>query len=265
MPDGLSPRSTMPPMGAVDLSTETPIGEEHWVRDRIVPTLMWGREQSGFHSRVHVANYYSLLKPDEHPDATVIVDLINGGGNRVASHEGQLGPEQHLQLEVADLVSTFEGTIAVRLVPKQTLEHNHRYIGTLYFVTWYDEAGHIQFSHEQNRMTFEPAGRPRTYLSPGILVRPELDIAFILQNSYFGAEPMQNDSVEIALVDAGGRELAARQAQLPARTSTVLSLAETFGQLPVMDTIAIRVRGNHLNHPFTFVSHANGDFALHHF
>ena len=248
-----------------DVGTGT--GEAFWVRDRIVPTLMWGRERGPFHSRVHVANYYSLLRPDDRIEATVVIDLIDSVGAHVASYQQELGPEEHVQVEVSALVPEFEGTIAVRLLPHTSIEHSHRYLGTLYFVSWYDDAGHVQFSHEQNRMTFDVDQPVRTFLSPGIFLRPELTVSAVLQNNYFGAAPLPTEDVELALVDVDGTELAVETVRLPARHARVFPLAELFPDAIGRErgTVAVRARGRHLNHPFTFVQHANDDFSIHHF
>jgi hypothetical protein len=252
-------------MTVVQTPGEARTGEANWVRERVVPTLMWGREDGAFHTRVHVANYYSLMGGDGPVTATALVDLVDTGGAVVAAYEHRLEPEQHLQLDLRDLVASFEGTIAVRLLPTPAPQHSHRFIGTLYFVSWFDDHGHVQFSHEQNRMTFEQDVNERTFLSPGVLLRPEVSLGFIVQNSYFGDEPLADDSIEVAVLDDRGNELGAKRLQLPARTSRVVDV-DSFAQgLASHQTVALRVRGRHLNHPFTFVRHTSGDFSIHHF
>ena len=254
-------------MSTTRTTISTGLGESFWVKDRIAPTLMWARERGSFHSRVHVANYYSLLKPDDRIRATAVVDLITSDGNHIASHQEELGPEEHVQVEVVDMEPDFEGTVAVRLLPHTSIEHSHRYLGTLYFVSWYDDEGHVQFSHEQNRMTFDVEQPPRTFLSPGIFLRPELDVNFVLQNNYYGDTPLVSEVVEVALVDADGVDLYKAEFRLPARNSRVLSIDDVFPGAAerARGTVAVRARGSHLNHPFTFVNHANGDFNVHHF
>jgi len=247
--------------------TSAGVGETFWVKDRIVPILMWGREGAGFHSRVHVANYYSLLKPDEAVAGTVLLDLISSNGDLVASEKFDLGPEEHVQVEVGSLLADFEGTIAVRLVPRAELAHPHRYLGTLYFVSWHDDDGHIQFSHELNRMTFDVENPVRTYFSPGIFLRPELAVNVILQSSYFGDEPLPAEQISMALVDVDGKDLATASVSMPARTSKVVALTDLFQGAAerARGTVAIRIRAARLNHPMTYISHANGDFNIHHF
>ena len=252
-------------MTVVQTPAEARTGEANWVRERVVPTLMWGREDGTFHTRVHIANYYSLMGGEEPVSAIALVDLVDADGTVVGSIERPLEPEQHLQLDVRDVVSSFEGTIAVRLLPNPPPAHSHRFIGTLYFVSWFDDLGHVQFSHEQNRMTFEQDVSERTFLSPGVLLRSEVQLCFIVQNSYFGAEPLADDTIEVAVLDDRGNELGTRRMQLPARTSRVIDVESVAPGLAPHQSIAVRVKGRHLNHPFTFVRHASGDFSIHHF
>jgi hypothetical protein len=240
-------------------------GEGGWVRERVVPTLMWARETTGFHTRIEAANYYSLLWPERDVVATLLVDFIDERGELVGQHEQTLGPAQHAHVETKSVVPEFEGTVAVRLVPDPPAEHAHRYLGTLFFATWYDDAGHVQFSHESNRMTFDADESARTFLSPGTIVRPEIAFEFVLQNTYYGDGDIVSD-VDLALLDFDGRVLASTGHAMAPRTSSVLGL-EVFGDgaQRARGSVAVRVTGRHLNHPFTFIHHRNGDFNIHHF
>jgi len=93
--------------------------------------------------------------PDRSTECRAYIDLISHDGDLVTAYEQLLGENEHVHVRVAELVDRFEGSIGVRLVPIEPLSHSHRYIATLYFLSWADDRGHVQFSHEQNRMTFD--------------------------------------------------------------------------------------------------------------
>jgi len=232
------------------------------VRDRVAPTLMWGRVAPGFGSRVEIANYYSLLQPGADVRATATVDLISDDGVWVAGHSTELEPRQQVHLDLSELTDAFEGTIAVRLNPAALPDHPHRYLGTLYFVTWHDDRGHVQFSHEQNRMTFEVENE-RNFLSPGIELRPELEVDVIVQSNYFGPRPPTHQDASITALSAQGERLGNTTATIPAGGSRRVPLASLA---PGHEgTVSVEVEGANLNHPFTFIRHVSGDFNIHHF
>jgi hypothetical protein len=241
--------------------------ESPYIVDRIVPMLIWGREDGDFHTRVSLFNYYSLLFPDRNVSATARVFLFDHQGCAAATAERLLKPLAQWQFDLADVVSSFQGTVAVQLIPDYIPRLEHRaYVGTLFFTTYWDGHGHCDFTHETDRMRFEDDARIQ-YDATAIPRSPFVDLSVILQNSFFGSDVARCDpSVSIEARDDGGEVMARRRLSLPPRGSTLLPLGELVpDERARRRARSLHVRGRHINQPLTFIRHASGDFNLHHF
>ena len=244
-------------------------GAEEFVRHRFVPTSVYVREGDDFHTRLCVYNYFSELFPEVKTGALVSMWFFDQEGNEVGRRERRLDYRGQLQFELAELGHHFEGIAALSLIPETLPEIKPPRVGTGYYVFYYDDDGHADFSHEWEPIKFDLAVSP-----PWIcLVRPLLfpDTQLVVMSSYFG-----ND------VEAGGGEWTARlrNAQgaivaekkmpaLPPRGSVRLPVTEVFPEVRSLaereETLSVEVVGSNIQGPFTYVRAPRGDINIHHF
>jgi hypothetical protein len=245
------------------------LGKSRFVVGRTVPTLAWGREGGGFHTRISLFNYYSLLFEDRPVRCRGRIYLFDERGREAAAVERELGPLEQWQFELGSAVSSFQGTIAVQLIPDWLPDLKHdKYVGTLFFAVYRDEAGHCDYTHETDRMRFEDDGKEQ-YESTAIPTSEDLDFSIVVQNSYFGDDEGKCDrTFDVQMRDAAGRPLLETTLELGPRESRVIPLSQLGPD--VRAGLAgrpgsVHVSGRHINQPLTLQRHRDGDFNIHHF
>jgi hypothetical protein len=240
-----------------------------YVIQRTVPTLIWGREDESFHTRVSIFNYYSLLIEDRPVTSTAHIYLFDESGREVAHATQVIGPLGQWQCGLSSLIDRFQGSIGVQLVPDflPPLKHQ-KYLGTLFFATYWDDKGHADFTHETDRMRYGDDHRVQ-YEPTVIPSSPSLETSIIVQNSYFGADPSECDKVfHVDLRRSDGTSIFRKSFTLEPRASVVLDLNEL---VPDVHRVlagkpgSVHVSGRHINQPLTWSRHASGDFNIHHF
>lgn len=237
--------------------------------NRTIPTLIWGREADGFHTRISLFNYYSLLIEDRPVHANAYAYLFTEDGREFGRFERKLEPLQQWQFELSSVTRAFQGTVAVQLVPDSlpALKHQ-KYVGTLFFATYWDDQGHCDFTHETDRMRFA-ADRHNQYEPAVIPSSKDLEMSVIVQNSFFGEDPSDCDPYfAVELRDHRGKSLIQKRMSLGPRASSVLPLRDLFPNYQVRlagEVGSIHIRGRHINQPLTFLRHRSGDFNIHHF
>jgi len=245
------------------------LGKARFVRGRTVPSLIWGSEGPDFHTRISVFNYYSLTFADRPVTSQAYVYAFDENGRELGVAQRELGPLEQWQVELSAIAGAFQGLVAVQLVPDYLPPLKHeRYVGTLFFATYWDAAGHMDFTHETDRMRFEDDSA-ELYWSTLIPSSERIDTSIIVQNSFFGEQRDGCDSaVEIEVRSASGRTLLDRTLELAPRESRVLALSsllpEGRGRLGAAPG-SVHVRGRHINMPMTLLRHSSGDFNVHHF
>ena len=240
-----------------------------YVLDRTVPTLIWGREDDSFHTRISLFNYYSLLTEDRPVESTAHVYLFDEQGQEVARATHQLAPLGQWQCRLSDLVTRFQGSVGVQLVPHTMPPLRHqKYVGTLFFATYWDAQGHADFTHETDRMRYQDDHRIQ-YEPAVIPSSPSVDVSVIVQNSYFGEDPAQCDGTfHVDIRRGDGTSIYRKSFALRPRASVVLPLSELVPDLRSQlkgQPGSVHVSGRHINQPLTLSRHAAGDFNIHHF
>lgn len=240
-----------------------------YVINRTVPTLVWGREDHQFHTRISLFNYYSLLFQDRPVHAVAHIYLFADDGRERGHVEKPLAPHQQWQCDLATMTNDFQGSIGVQLVPDYLPPLKHeRFLGTLFFATYWDAQGHCDFTHETDRMRFE--GDSRIQYEPAAIPTSEnVDMSIVVQNSFFGKDAARCDrSWSVEIRDGFGNRLAYKSFSLEPRASIVMPLEEVlpdYRQRLRGRVGSIHVKGRHINQPLTFVRHRSGDFNIHHF
>jgi hypothetical protein len=240
-----------------------------YVINRTVPTLVWGREAPDFHTRISIFNYYSLLFPEQDVRAVAHVYLFGEDGQELGHVQETLNPLQQWQCDLAKVSTEFQGSVGVQLVPDYLppLKHD-RFLGTLFFATYWDLQGHCDFTHETDRMRFEQDSRMQ-YEPAAIPTSDNLDVSIVVQNSFFGKNESQCDrSWDVEIRDAEGKQLSHRSLTLAPRASIVIPLEDLLPDYRRRlggRAGSIHVKGRHINQPLTFVRHRSGDFNIHHF
>ena len=244
-------------------------GAQEFVRHRFVPTSVYAFERGGLHTRLCVYNYYSELYPDVTTGATACMWFFDQSGREVARREEHLGYRGQLRFEVSEVRRDFEGIAALSLVPDTLPDFKPPRVGTGYYVYYYDDEGHADFSHEWEAMKFEPSGS-----APWLcLVRPLLfpDTQLVVMSSYFGPDADAGRSEWVArLRNAHGAVVAARKMPpLPPGGSARLHVGEVFpdvrGLAEREGTLSVEVQGSNIQGPFTYVRGPGGDINIHHF
>ncbi|HET9961983.1 MAG TPA: hypothetical protein VFQ34_06585 [Nitrospiraceae bacterium] len=240
-----------------------------YVIQRSVPTLIWGREDGSFHTRISLFNYYSLLVEERPITSTAHLYLFDESGREAAHAVQVLEPLGQWQCALSSLVDRFQGSIGVQLVPDflPPLKHN-KYVGTLFFATYWDAKGHADFTHETDRMRYEDDHRLQ-YEPTVIPSSPSIDTSVIVQNSYFGADPSQCDKAfHLDIRRSDGTSVFRKSYALEPRASVVLHLNELVPNIRHLlgdKPGSVHISGRHINQPLTWSRHASGDFNIHHF
>jgi len=244
-------------------------GKQAYVIQRTVPTLAWGREGGGFHTRISLFNYYSLLSEDPPVSSRACIYLFDEDGREAGRKERTLGPREQWQFDLSSAVGDFQGSVAVQLIPDPFPQLRHeRYVGTLFFATYWDAAGHYDYTHETDRMRFDDDESVQ-YESTPIPTSPSVEMSVILQSNYFGADAdLCDPCCEVVVKGANGETLAEETLDLAPRSSRIVGLEAVLpdwrrrlgGQGG-----SVHVKGRHINQPMTFIRHASGDFNIHHF
>lgn len=240
-----------------------------YVIDRTVPTLIWGREDPQFHTRISLFNYYSLLFPDRSVHGIAHLYLFGEDGQERGHLQKSLDPYQQWQCNLSEVTKEFQGSIGVQLVPDYLPPLKHeRFLGTLFFGTYWDAQGHCDFTHETDRMRFEQDSRMQ-YEPAAIPTSENLDMSIVVQNSFFGEDVSQCDqSWEIEIRDSVGKQLFHKSFTLAPRASVIVPLEELLPDYRRRlggRAGSVHVKGRHINQPLTFVRHRSGDFNIHHF
>jgi len=240
-----------------------------YIIGRTVPTLIWGCESEEFHTRVSLFNYYSLLNENEQVSSQAYIYLFFENGTPAGRYDKVLKPLEQWQFNLSSAIPKFEGTIAVQLIPDTMppLKHD-RYVGTLFFVTYWDAHGHCDFTHETDRMRFG-TDRKLQYEPAVIPTSPDIEMSIIVQNSFFGHDMEKCDSrwfLEIR--DHSGTVLVDHKGTLEPRASKALAIEDLLpnyrkrlGGRPG----SVHIKGRHINQPLTLLRHVSGDFNIHHF
>lgn len=240
-----------------------------YVINRTVPTLVWGREAPDFHTRISLFNYYSLLFPDQNIRAMAHLYIFGEDGKELGHVQETLNPLQQWQYNLSQALGDFQGSIGVQLVPDHLPSIKHdRFLGTLFFATYWDTQGHCDFTHETDRMRFEQDSRIQ-YEPAAIPTSHNLELSIVVQNSFFGEDDSQCDrSWEVEIRDSAGEQLMRRSLTLEPRASIVVPLEDLLPDYRRRlggRAGSIHVKGRHINQPLTFVRHSSGDFNIHHF
>ena len=240
-----------------------------YVIDRTVPTLIWGREDSQFHTRISLFNYYSLLFPDQSVHVTAHLYLFGENGQEQGHVQRTLNPLQQWQCDMGEVSKEFQGSIGVQMVPDYLppLKHD-RFLGTLFFATYWDAEGHCDFTHETDRMRFDQDSRVQ-YEPATIPTSENLELSIVVQNSFFGEDESNCDrSWDVEIRDAEGQQLLHKSLNLAPRASVVIPVGELLPDYRRQlggRAGSVHVRGRHINQPLTLVRHRSGDFNIHHF
>lgn len=247
-----------------------PLLTQHdFVRQRFVPTVVYVREDGEFHTRLCVYNYFSELFPQIKSGGTVAVWLFDNAGSLIVQRDIPIGYRGQVQFDLSTLGVTFEGTAGVSLIPDNPPEFPHKGIGTGYYVYYYDNQSHADYSHEWEPMRFAPADSVPWLC----VIRPRLfpDTELIVMNGYYGTDPRQGTAHwVIRLRDGQGKMLReVRMEPLPPRGSTRFPVSAVFPDLADVarahSTLGVEVTGTNIQGPFTFVRVPSGDFNIHHF
>jgi len=245
------------------------VGPEEFVRERFVPTVVYVRESKGFHTRLCVYNYFSELFPDVRTGATVYVWFFTQSGKVAGTREFHLPYRGQLQYDLAELKEDLEGTAGLSMVPDTIPEFRARRAGTGYYVFYYDDAGHADFSHEWEPMRFE-----RMQSEPWLcVIRPLLfpDTELIVMSAYYGMDEVEGSTEwTVRIRNSQGTVLAERKmTPIPPRGSIRLPLHAIFPDVSAIarqaGTIGIEAVGSNIQGPFTFIRSRSGDFNIHHF
>lgn len=239
-------------------------------RHRFVPTVVYVRESSDFHTRLCVYNYFSELFPDVKTGASVYFWFFDLAGALVADRVIPIGYRGQLQFDISTLGRTFEGTAGVALVPDTVPAVGHNLlIGTGYYAAYFDGDGRADTSHEWEPMAFEPVeSEPWICLiRPGLT--PETDL--IVMNAYYGDDPREGMAIwRVRLRGGQGRIIAERaMPPIPPRGSVRLPVREIFPDISDIArreaVLSLEAAGRNIMGPFTFVRAPSGDFNVHHF
>lgn len=241
----------------------------NYINTRTVPSLIWGCEDDEFHTRISIFNYYSLLFGDRSINSKCYIYLFSENGEQVGRFEKDIGPFEQWQFNLSSVVGQFQGSIGVQLVPDYLPPLKHeRFLGTLFFATYWDAQGHCDFTHETDRMRFEQDSRIQ-YEPAAIPTSENLDMSIVVQNSFFGEDVSQCDrSWEVEIRDSAGKRLVHKSLTLAPRASVIVPLSELLPDYRRRlggRAGSVHVKGRHINQPLTFVRHRSGDFNIHHF
>lgn len=244
--------------------------EKKLIVDRFVPTIIYVRENGGFHTRVCAYNYFSELFPDVKTGATAHLSFFDSAGQVIGYRSIHLEYRGQLQFDAAELGVPFEGTAGLSLVPDTVPEARHdRLVGTGYYAYYFDDAGHADTSHEWDAMTFK-----KTQSSPWIcLMRPLLfpEAQIIVMSAYYAGDETEGRGEWNAAVRNGQGAILSRRdmPSLPARGCVRTSLRDMFPDIAQLaereGTVSVEVNGTNIQGPFTWVSVPGGDFNIHHF
>jgi len=155
------------------------------------------------------------------------------------------------------------------MVPHPVPEFKHAGVGTGYYVYYFDNEGHADFSHEWDPMRFTQRRSPPWLCVVRPTAFPETQL--IVMNSYYGQDESAGSTQWVArLRDGQGVVVAEREMErIPPRGSRRLRLDEIFPDIAALEaragTIAVEAVGMNMQGPFTWVSVPGGDFNIHHF
>jgi len=247
------------------------IGEgdaHHFVVNRFVPTVVYARETAEFHTRLCIYNYFSELFPDILTGATANLWFFNSNGVLVANRSAKLPFKGQLQFDLGELGISFEGTAAVSLVPDTVPAFSHKGVGTGYYVYYFDNLGHADFSHEWEPMRFQPS-----HCEPWLcVVRPLQfpDTQLVVMSCYYGDNPQGTAKWFLRLRNGAGRIVSeVSMPDIPPCGCTRFALKSVFPDIESVakreGTIAVEAKGTNIQGPFTWVTVPGGDFNIHHF
>jgi hypothetical protein len=245
-----------------------PMTDNDLIVKRFVPTVVYVRETADFHTRLCLYNYFSELFPDIKTGARVYLRFFDANGHLFAERKINVPYRGQLQFEVSDLNTEFEGSVGVSMVPDTLPEIKPQRVGTGYYVFYYDNTGHADFSHEWESMRFQPS-QSVPWLC---VVRPLLFPAtqLIVMSSFYGSGPEGTAHWHVRLRNSQGQILAEREMEpIPPRGCRRFELQTAFPDIKALaqreGTVAIEVVGSNIQGPFTWVTVPSGDFNIHHF
>lgn len=236
---------------------------------RHLPTISYAREDAGFHTRICIYDYFAEIKAGGGP-VFVRLDLRDRAGMLVAERALRLPERGQAQIDLADWVPQFEGTVGVALVPSAPVAAKHdRPFATGYYVVYSDAAGHQDLSHERQPRLRGPLAR-RGYIQ---VMHPRFarDVEVIAFNS---TNPEQDPQALthwlLRIRDARGAVLAERE--MPpiavgglARVSVEATFPERWRAVADALAVGIEAEGANLLNPVAIVHSRNGDMNVHHF
>lgn len=130
-------------------------------------------ETEGFHSRIHLQNFYSTFWPQVHEPATAHITAFDAGGRRQGNATRSLPPFGSLFLEVSELLSELgsratEGTVAIDLEPSAEVaaqfhelpDADRIEVKTPFWMAYYDEAENFMYVHSIDTLGGEVFGAP---------------------------------------------------------------------------------------------------------
>jgi len=242
---------------------------EDFVRERFVPTVVYVRESQEFHTRLCVYNYFSELFPDIRSGASVYIWFFRQCGELAARRELHLPYRGQVQYDLQELGQEIEGTAGLSMVPETLPEFKPRRVGTGYYVVYYDDLGHADFSHEWEPMRFEQMVSEPWLCVIRPLVFPETGL--IVMSSYYGLDEVSGSAEwRLRLRDNHGVIVAEKEMMpIPPRGSVRLPVRDVFPDLYTVaadaGTIGVEAVGTNIQGPFTLVRSPSGDFNIHHF
>ena len=245
------------------------LSEAELVAHRFVPTIVYVREEASFHTRLCIYNYFSELFPQVKTGATVHLWFFDRNGACVARQTVPLAYRGQLQFDVRELGIQFEGAAGVSMVPETLPQFTHSGVGTGYYVLYYDDAGHADFSHEWEHMRFRASDSV-----PWIcVVRPRLvpDTQLVVMNRYYGTDAEEGTARWSATLRNGAGQVLAttNMPPIPPRGLVRLRLDEMFADIATHadreQVLSVEANGRNIQGPFTLVHARNGDFNIHHF
>jgi len=239
------------------------------VLSSFVPTAVYARESTEFHTRLCLYNYFSELFPEIKTSAKVHMWFFDREGNLAAECTRHIPYRGQLQFDLRELGLEFEGMAAVSLIPETLPEIKPKRVATGYYAYYYDNHGHADFSHEWESLRFIAADSlPWTcVVRPLLTPRTEL----IVMNAYSGDDLSETKSNWTARLRTAQAEVVAERQMQPLnlRGTVRLPLNDIFPDVAVLaqthGVLAFEAKGRNIMGPLTYVVTPGGDFNIHHF
>ena len=223
-----------------------------YVINRTVPTLIWGREDDDFHTRISLFNYYSLLFPTR-LSARSLISTFGEDGQELGHVQETLDPLQQWQSDLSGKLRSFEAASVCNwsrtiFLPSNTIG----ILGTLFSPPIGIYRGIVILLMKQTGCVLSRI--PGCSTNPPPFRRPTtLTLSIVVQNSFFGEDDSQCDrSWDVEIRDGDGKQLMRRSLSLAPRASIVVPLQDLLPDYRRRlggRAGSIHVKGRHINQP----------------